>query len=157
MNSSIKIGLGFGVTSGVITTLGLMVGLYGSTDSKLAILGGIITIAIADAFSDSLGIHVSEESVEKSQDKVWRSTFFTFISKFFTALIFILPFLFLSIDFAIIFNVLIGFLILGIFSFLIAKSQKENPLKVILEHVLIAFGVIIVTYFVGKGIGILFN
>ena len=43
MKRSIKKGLGFGLASGVITTLGMMVGLNASTGSKLAIIGGIIT------------------------------------------------------------------------------------------------------------------
>lgn len=62
MKRSIKKGLGFGLTSGVITTLGMMVGLNASTKSELAVIGGIIAIAIADAFSDAAGIHVAEEA-----------------------------------------------------------------------------------------------
>ena len=62
MKPSYRTGLSFGLTSGIITTLGLIVGLNGSTHSKFAVIGGILTIAIADAFSDALGIHVSQES-----------------------------------------------------------------------------------------------
>ena len=47
MRLSLKIGFSFGLTSGVITTLGLMVGLHSGTNSKLAVMGGILTIAIA--------------------------------------------------------------------------------------------------------------
>lgn len=38
-----------------------MIGLMAGTHSKLAVLGGILTIAIADAMSDALGIHISQE------------------------------------------------------------------------------------------------
>jgi hypothetical protein len=39
------------------------------------ILGGILTIAIADAFSDALGIHLSEESEKiQSGKEIWEST-----------------------------------------------------------------------------------
>ncbi|MBH0196170.1 MAG: hypothetical protein HP494_11385, partial [Nitrospira sp.] len=62
MKASWKTGLSFGLTSGVITTLGLMVGLHSGTHSRAIVIGGILTIAIADAMSDALGIHVSEES-----------------------------------------------------------------------------------------------
>ncbi len=62
MKHSIKTGLSFGLTSGIIKTLGLMVGLHSGTHSKIAVIGGILTIAIVDAFSDALGIHVSEEA-----------------------------------------------------------------------------------------------
>ena len=75
-------GISFGLTSGVITTLGMMVGLNAGTGSKLVVLGGIITIAVADAFSDALGIHISEEAEgEHSHREVWAATFATFFSK----------------------------------------------------------------------------
>ncbi|MEM4263494.1 MAG: hypothetical protein QW666_01185, partial [Candidatus Woesearchaeota archaeon] len=54
-------GFGFGLTSGVITTLGLIVGLDASTQSRFAVLAGIFAIAISDACSDALGMHISEE------------------------------------------------------------------------------------------------
>lgn len=59
MRTSWKTGISFGLTSGVITTLGLMAGLYSGTHSRAIVIGGILTIAIADAMSDALGIHVS--------------------------------------------------------------------------------------------------
>ena len=49
MKSSYKIGLSFGLTSGVITTLGLLVGLDAGTHSQPIVLGGILTIAVADS------------------------------------------------------------------------------------------------------------
>ena len=48
MNHSLRVGFSFGLTSGLITTLGLMVGLSSGTHSKLVVIGGILTIAIAD-------------------------------------------------------------------------------------------------------------
>ena len=53
MKHSLKVGISFGMTSGIITTLGLMVGLHSGTNSKLAVIGGLFTIAIADAFPDA--------------------------------------------------------------------------------------------------------
>ena len=58
MKESVKKGFGFWLTSGVITTLGMMVGLNASTGSRTAVIGGIIAIAIADAFSDAVGMHI---------------------------------------------------------------------------------------------------
>ena len=83
MDHSVKTGFSFGLTSATITTLGLMVGLSSSTNSKLAVIGGILIIAVADAFSDALGIHISEESENKHTPKqIWISTVSTFLSKF---------------------------------------------------------------------------
>jgi len=80
---SIKIGLSFGLTSAIITTLGLMVGLHSGTKSKLVVIGRILIIAIADAFSDALGIHISEESENKHATvEIWEATLATFFAKF---------------------------------------------------------------------------
>ena len=92
MNHSLKIGFSFGLTSGIITTLGLMVGLSSGTHSKLVVIGGILTIAIADSFSDALGIHISEESENRHTTReIWEATMATFASKFVFALSFIVP------------------------------------------------------------------
>ncbi|UCE51174.1 MAG: hypothetical protein JSV31_18140 [Desulfobacterales bacterium] len=48
MQDSLRTGISFGLTSAVITTLGLMVGLHSGTHSKIVVLAGILTIAIAD-------------------------------------------------------------------------------------------------------------
>lgn len=144
---SLKIGLSFGLTSAIITTLGLMVGLHSFSGSKLVILGAIFTIAIADAFSDALGIHLSEESENVHTDKeVWISTIATFFAKFFFALTFAIPLLFLDLQSAIYANILWGLFSLVVLSFLIAHSQRKNPAKIILEHLTIAILVIILAH-----------
>ena len=53
-------GFSFGLTSGVITTLGMIVGLETATSSKLAVVAGIVSVAIADAFSE-----------RTSEDLIW--------------------------------------------------------------------------------------
>ncbi len=150
MNISTIKGLSFGLTSGIITTLGMMVGLTSGTKSKLVVLGGILTIAIADAFSDALGIHVSEESENKHSTKeIWQATISTFLSKFLFALTFIFPVIFFDLITAVIISTIWGLSILALISFLMAKEQRTNPLKVMGEHILIAAIVVIITYFVG--------
>ncbi len=158
MKESIKEGLSFGLTSGVITTLGMIVGLNSGIGSKLAVLGGILIIAVADAFSDALGIHLAKESDKKSEQRhVWRATIATFISKFIVALTFTVPFLFFNLRNSIIVCIVWGLLLLSILSYSIAKSKSESPWKVIFEHVLIAVVVIIITNYVGQLIPRLFG
>ena len=158
MIRSILKGFSFGLTSGIITTLGLIVGLDSGTHSKTVVLGGIFTIAIADAFSDALGIHVSEESTNKySQKEVWESTLATFISKFLFALTFVIPVLLFQLQTAVYISVAWGLLVLAILSQRMAKSSKTESWKVIGEHLLIACIVIATTYYVGKVISIYFT
>jgi len=155
---SLRVGFSFGLTSGIITTLGLMVGLHSGTHSKIAVIGGILTIAIADAFSDALGIHISEEAEEKHTEKeIWESTISTFLSKFIFALTFSVPILLFPLGTAIIASIIWGLLLLGVFSFYIAKEQKARPFKVIAEHLIIALAVIIITHFIGDWIASTFS
>ena len=153
MKHSVKIGFSFGLTSGIITTLGLMVGLNSGTHSKLVVIGGVLTIAIADAFSDALGIHISEESENKHTTKeIWESTIATFVSKFAFALTFVIPVLLFPLTTAIYVSIVWGFTLLGLFSFYIAKEQGVKPWKVVIEHLAIALAVIIITHYVGDWI-----
>lgn len=153
MRGSLVTGLSFGLTSGVITTLGLMVGLQAGTHSKLAVAGGILTIAIADAFSDALGIHVSEESENvHTRKQIWVATLATLLSKFTFALTFLLPVLIFELSTAILVSVVWGLGILAILSYLLAKAQGSNPWRVVIEHLVIALAVTIATHFVGEWI-----
>lgn len=158
MKHSIRTGFAFGLTSGIITTLGLMVGLHSGTHSKLAVIGGILIITIADAFSDALGIHISKESENRHSDKgVWESTVSTLAFKFITAMLFLIPVLLLQLTAAIIASVIMGMALLAILSFKIALDQKNNPLKVIGEHLFIASIVVVLTHYLGDLISIIFR
>ena len=150
MDKSMRLGISFGITSGAITTLGLMVGLNAGTHSMLVVLGGIVTIAIADAFSDALGVHISEESESvHSAHEIWESTIATFFSKLIFAMTFAIPVIFLPLQQAVLVSVIWGLLIIALLSYSVALSEKKQPWKVVLEHLSIAVIVVIVTNYVG--------
>jgi len=154
MKIHIRKGFGFGLTSGIITTLGLLIGLTYSTQSKKVVLGGIILIAIADALSDALGMHISEEAGSKTttEKQIWASTISTTVFKFLFALTFAVPVLLFTLQGAVIISVIWGILLLSVFSCYIAKKRKENPLGAVFEHLVIAGIVITITYFIGNWI-----
>ncbi len=150
MKESLKTGITFGLTSGTITTLGLMIGLSSGTNSRGIVIGGILTIAIADSLSDALGIHVSEEAnPARTTMQVWVATVATFLSKLY-AIVFIIPVLLFDLPVAININLVWGVSLLTILSYYLAKSQGVKPWKVILEHLIIIAIVVALTHFLGK-------
>lgn len=157
MNLAFVKGMSFGLTSSIMTVLGLIVGLYAFSGSKMVIIGSILTIAIADSLADALGIHISEESAKKKDEHVWTSTFATFISKFLCSALFIIPVWFLDSTAAIIASVAWGFLLLILLSYFIATDQKKSPAKAITEHLVIGIIIIIVTHYVGIWIRLFFG
>jgi VIT1/CCC1 family predicted Fe2+/Mn2+ transporter len=150
-SDSYEKGFGFGITSATITTLGMIVGLDSATHSFGAVVGGIIAIAVADAFSDALGMHVSEESQKKSQPKkIWVATAMTFLSKFIFAGTFLVPFMLFELQTAVYASIAWGMFMLIVYNFRLAKLGNQNPFKVIGEHLLITVLVIILTHYVGN-------
>lgn len=150
MRSTYLKGIGLGLTTGVITTLGVMVGLYSGTHSKLAVIGGVIALAIADGLSDAVGMHVSEEASRTSTKRqIWEATFFALFSKVAATLSFLIPIILLELREAIPISIVWGLVLMSLFSYYIARNEDENPYKVMLEHALLTVGVVVASHYIG--------
>jgi len=149
-----RTGLYFGATSGVITTLGLLTGLYAGTGAVTAVLGGILVIAVADSMSDALGIHLAEEADPNTTSAhVWSATISTFVAKFVFAISFAVPLLLLPLHTAVIVSVVWGMSVITVLSYFLAKSAQERPLPIILEHLGIAMLVVLLSHLIGAWVG----
>lgn len=139
MNKAQKVGISFGLTSATITTLGLIIGLDAGTGSRLAVASGILAIAVSDAFSDALGVHLAKESEGNfSKTEIREATISTFLYKFFFALTFLIPIMLLPSPWSIYAALIWGATILIALNYYIAKSNGEKPWKIITEHLFIS-------------------
>jgi hypothetical protein len=154
----IQVGMSFGLVSGVITSLGLVVGLAVGTQSRIAVIGGIVTIAVADSLSDALGIHISEEaeSVHSSME-VWMATGVTFLTKFAVASSFLAPVLVLELEKAVWASLAWGIALVASLSWYIAGRQMTSRAVVLAEHVGVAMLVVIVSALVGRWVSTTFG
>ncbi len=149
-------GISFGLTSGVITALGMIVGLHAATSSKLAVVAGIIIMAIADGLADAAGIHVAEETeiekgeIKHSHKEVWLSTIFTFLFVTVFILTFVIPILIFTLRTAVFVAVGWGIFLIISLNYYIARIKKENAVKLIIGHLLLALFVVIISYWVGS-------
>ena len=158
MREAMRTGASFGLTSGVLTTLGLIVGLYAGTHSKLAVIGGIFTIAVADGLSDALGMHVHEESENQhTAQQIWAASGATFVTKLVTSLTFLVPLLVLELPAAVVASVIWAFALLAWLSYRLAASQGESPWRAIVEHLTIAAVVVAITHMVGAWVASTFT
>jgi VIT1/CCC1 family predicted Fe2+/Mn2+ transporter len=157
-NKGARTGLFFGATSGVITTIGLIVGLYSGTRSLVAVLGGILVIAVADAMSDALGIHLAQEAdPESTHDQVWVATVTTFLTKLVVAASFALPLLWLPLSLAVLVSVCWGLIVIAMLSAYLARVQNTAVLPIVGEHVLIAILVVGISHLIGVWVNSAFN
>ena len=146
----------FGMTSGVITALGMIVGLNEATSSRLAVFAGIVVMAIADGLADAAGFHLAEESeVENgiprhTSKEIWMTTVYTFLAVCGFILTFSIPVLMFQLNTAIIIDIVWGFVLLIVLNYYIARFKKENPVRLIIGHVSLAVFVVVVSYIAGN-------
>lgn len=127
-----------------------MVGLAAGTESMVAVLGGILVIAVSDALSDSLGIHLALEADPTTESHhVWTAMAATFCAKFIVSVSFAVPLLLLPLGSGVIAALVWGLSILAALSYHLATIQRTAPLPVALEHVAIACVVVVLSYGVG--------
>ena len=150
MDKGTRTGIFFGATSGVITTIGLMVGLQAGTQSLTAVFGGVVVIAVADSMSDALGIHLAQEAdPESTRAHIWAATLWAFVSKFLVAISFALPLILLPLNQAVLVGVVWGLMIVALMSYFLARMQQTSAWRVVGEHVSIALVVIALSHYVG--------
>ena len=115
-----------------------------------AVFGGVVVIAISDAMSDAMGIHLSEEAdPDSTRAHIWSATLSTFITKFLVAISFALPLLVMPLGQAVIVGAVWGLIIISVMSFFLARLQQAPVWRAVGEHLVIALVVIAVSHFVG--------
>jgi len=156
-------GISFGLTTAVITSLGMIVGMHSATSSKQAVVASIVVMAIADGLSDAVSLHTAEEAeVEQGKPKhtpkeIWLTTLVAFLSIAGFTLTFAVPVVLFPLETAVFLAIAWGMMLLIFLNFYIAAIRKENPIKHIFEHILLAVLVIIVSHLVGNWVALGFE
>ena len=143
-------GISFGITSGVITILGVILGLA-ATGNKNITLFGVLIVGMADALSDAAGMYVSEESeYVHTHNQIIKSALFTFAAKLLTAFLLVIPFLILALYPAVAVSLSIGLVLVGSLGYYVAKGDKRLNIKItVFKYVLICTTVAIISYILG--------
>jgi vacuolar iron transporter family protein len=118
-------------------------------NARLNIIGSILVVALADNISDSLGIHIYQETQKFRSSDVWLSTLTNFLTRFLVSAIFIVFFFFMPLLAAVCWSLIYGLISLSIISYRIAQERKVNPWLSIAEHLAIAAIVIILSRYAG--------
>lgn len=126
----------------MLTTLGLIVGLNAGSKSRSAVAAGIVTITLADAFSDALGLHVSQRSAGEDIEAAWVAAGATFVAKLVIALSFLIPVLLFSLTTAVVVSVLWGFALLTVLIWYVARRNDTPPATAVAMHLLVAIVVL---------------
>lgn len=150
MQNALKKGLGFGISSAVIATLAIIVGLHAGTNLKNAVIAAVMVIAFADSLADALAVRLSEAgNKDATNSEAWLTTFTAFLSKLTFALSFLIPIFLFNLHVAIWLDIIYGFIVLVVYSYNLAVTRKESIFKTISFHVLLAIIVISASHAIG--------
>lgn len=147
-----KIGeLSFGITSGILTTLGLMTGVNAATSSQLSVIAAIASIAVADSFSDAFGMYMSKVS-ERGNDNgaAIRYAAGTLAGKFIFPLTFIVPVFLFPLGIGIAIDLVWGGIALALLSAEQAIVSQASILRTVGRNLSLAVAIIILSMMVGS-------
>lgn len=142
----------FGGTAAVVTSMALIIGLTAASATKSAIVSGLLIVAVADNLSDSLSIHMYQESESLEPQAAFRSTLTNFATRLLVTLVFILLVLALPSNLTVPASVAWGVGLLIVLSFLIAKQRGLGLASEAIKHVLSAAVIIGVSRTIGAWI-----
>ena len=141
--------LSFGGPAAIVTSMGLIVGLDTATATKMAVIGSLLIIGIADNLTDSLSVHIYQESERLAERQAFRTTVANYVSRFIVTISFVLLFALLPASTAILFCLLWGLFLLCGLSYLLAKERQVSAVAEIVKHVGVAFAVIAISRALG--------
>lgn len=144
----------FGATAAIMTSMALIVGLGSANAGRSGVIGSLLVIAVADNLSDTLGIHIYEESRSGGTTAV-RTSVSNYVTRLIVALSFVGLVLALPLDAARWASIVWGVALLSVLSYLIAKGRGAKPPREIATHLLVAAVVVLLSHALGRLIAML--
>lgn len=144
--------LSYGGTAAIVTSMGLIVGLGVAAQSRAAIVSSLLLVAIADNLTDSLAIHIYQESEQLEARHAFRSTVFNFLARFVVASSFVFLAFLLPPPLLVPIALGWGVVLLGALTFLVARSRGARPAPEVAKHLGVALLVIVASRLIGTWI-----
>lgn len=143
---------GFGSTAAIVTSLGLIVGFGGTGVSRATIVNALLVIAIADNISDSLSMHVYQESEKLEARAAFRAMATNFLARLIVTLTFVAIVLLLPLSLVPPVALAWGVILLCVLSYALARHTAARPWREMAKHVGVALAVVAVSRVLGSWI-----
>ena len=141
--------ISFGGTAAIVTSMALIVGLDAANAGRAAMVSALLIAAIADNLTDSLSVHMYQES-ERLEE---REAFIGTLTNFATRLIVCLSFVLLVVLFrahAAAWGIVWGMLLLTVLNYVLARHRSVSAMSELGKHLAVALVII----FISKSIGL---
>jgi len=141
--------ISFGGTAAIATSMALIVGLDAANAGRAVMVSALLIAAVADNLTDSLSVHMYQESERLEQKEAFVGTVANFVTRFVVCLSFVLIVTLLRGHAAVIGGIVWGMSLLAVLSCLLARHRKVSATGEVAKHL----GVALVIVLVSKSIG----
>ena len=144
--------ISFGGTAAIVTSMALITGLNAVNAGKATIVSALLIAAIADNLTDSLSVHIYQESERLERREAFLGTMSNFVTRFTVCLSFVLIVMQWQGRAAAVAGIAWGMSLLAALTYVIARERKAGVLSEIAKHLVVASMVLFVSQAVGHWI-----
>ena len=144
--------ISFGGTAGIVTSMALLAGLQAAHAGTQTLVAALLIAALADNLTDSLSVHMYQESERMDRKAAFLGTVVNFATRLLVCLSFVLIAMVLSPPRAAVAGFLWGMSLLTALTWLIARDRNLGVLSEVAKHLAVALVIIAVSRGVGQWI-----
>jgi len=156
-------GVAFGIVDGVITILGVVIGIATATQNSGAVLIAGLVAGLANAFGNSFGFYASElaERAEHMQEnqhvssmtETRRGTLLAFAHSIASTIVIVTPFTILGLRHAMIASLIVALALLFGVGAVVGRLSHASPWKFAIRYVLLGLAGATLSFMVGAVVG----
>jgi hypothetical protein len=146
--------ISFGGTAGIVTSMALIAGLDAAKTGRASIVSALLIAAFADNLTDSLSVHMYQESERLEQREAFFGTLTNFITRLLLCLSFVLIVVLLPVGIAAIWGLAWGISLLVVLTCMLARYRNVSAMSEVGKHLAVALGIILVSQRIGHWIAL---
>ncbi|HKT89652.1 MAG TPA: hypothetical protein VJQ59_14505 [Candidatus Sulfotelmatobacter sp.] len=144
--------ISFGGTAAIVTSMALIAGLDAAHAGRASVVSALLIAAVADNLTDSLSVHMYQESERIEQKEVFLGTLSNFATRLIVCTSFVLIVLVLPERYAAIWGIAWGLSLLVVLTCILARYREVSALSEVGKHLAAAAAIILVSQNVGRWI-----
>ncbi|HET6461984.1 MAG TPA: hypothetical protein VFG29_14480 [Syntrophales bacterium] len=137
--------ISYGGTAAIVTSMALITGLNAVGTGKSTLITALLVVALADNITDSLSIHIYQESERLDEREAFIGTLSNFTTRLLVSLSFVLIVVVFPPKVIVPGSIVWGNLLLGVLTYFLARERNVRILPEVIKHLVVAAVAIIIS------------
>jgi len=137
--------ISYGGTAAIVTNMALITGLNSVVTGKSTLITALLVVALADNITDSLSIHIYQESAQLDEREAFIGTLSNFTTRLLGSLSFVLIVVVFPPKVVVLGSIVWGNLLLGVLTYFLARERNVRILPEVIKHLVVAAVAIIIS------------